>query len=149
MKLAVSAPGVCPLPWFASGRGVAQSFYFFLQGHHCGQCSLVGFPYIGKTPFYQRLPPLPLKVQLWGGWMSIDWCQATASDAFLCLCPWQSSKEDTTSSNNSGSPGGDPGSLLCLYTSRYKDCNSSLLLWELTSWMADKSTSGSSFGSSF
>ena len=42
------------------------------------------------------------------------------------LCPWWSSREDSTSSSNAGSPGGDPGSLCSLSTSRYSSCSSSL-----------------------
>ena len=35
-------------------------------------------------------------------------------DVLTSFCPWQPSKEDTTSSISSGFPGGDPGSLCCL-----------------------------------
>ena len=80
--------------------------------------------------------------------MSVDWDLAAISNASSCFHPWQSSKEDTTSSISSGSPGGDPRSLCCLYTSRYKDWISSLLVWGPTSWMADMSASGSRFGNS-
>ena len=80
--------------------------------------------------------------------MSVSWDLAAISGAFLCFHPWWSLKEDTTSAISSGSPGGDPGSLHCLYTSRYKDCISFLLVWGPTSWMADMSASGSSFGNS-
>ena len=69
-----------------------------------------------------------LGVQFLGGQMSVNQYWATVSSALLCFLPWQSLKEDTTSSINSGSPGGNSGSLHCLYTSRYKDCNSSLLV---------------------
>ena len=72
---------------------------------------------------------LPLSgVQYLGGQTSFGWDLAAVSDVLLCFYPWQSSKEDTTSSISSGSPGGDPGSLCCLYTSRYKDCISFLLV---------------------
>ena len=59
--------------------------------------------------------------------MAISQDLAAVSGALICFHPWQSLKEDTTSSINSGSPGGDPRSLCCIYTSRYRDCNSSLL----------------------
>ena len=88
-------------------------------------------------------PPLP-GVLLLGGQMSVDWDLAAISDASFCFCPWWSSKEDISSN----SLGGDPSSLHCLYTSRYKDWISSLLVWGPTSWTADMSTSGSSFGNS-
>ena len=91
--------------------------------------------------------PLP-GVLLHGGQVSGDWDLMAVSGAPFCFHPWWSSKEDTTSSISSGSPGGDPSSLCCLYTSRYRDLVSSLLVWGLTSWMADMSTSGSSFGNS-
>ena len=48
------------------------------------------------------------------GWGSADWDLAVAADVLSSLCPWQSSREDTTSSSNAGSPGGDPGSLCSL-----------------------------------
>ena len=88
-----------------------------------------------------------LGVLLPGGWMSVDRDLSAVSGAF-CFCPWWSSKEDTTSSISSVSLGGDPSSLCCLYTSRYKDWISSLLVWWPTNWMADTSASGSSFGNS-
>ena len=72
-----------------------------------------------------------LGVLLLGGRMSVDWDLTAVSGASLCFCPGWSSKEDTTSSISSGSPGGDPGSLCSLYTSRYKDWISSLLVWGL------------------
>ena len=84
---------------------------------------------------------------LWS-WVSVDWDLTAISGAFFCFHPWQTSKEDTTSSISSGSLGGDPSSLCCLYTSRYRDWISSLLVWGPTSWMADTSTSGSSFSNS-
>ena len=81
--------------------------------------------------------------------MSVDWDLPSISDTSFCFCPWWSSKEDTTSSISSGSLGGDPSSLCCLYTSRYKDWISSLLVWGPTNWMVDTSASESSFGNSY
>ena len=66
------------------------------------------------------LLPLP-GVLLLGGWTSVDLDLTAISGALFCFCPWWPLKEDTTSSNSSASPGGDPSSLCCLYTSRYKD----------------------------
>ena len=119
--LVVSAPGMCPSPWFVPGRGLAESFNFFLHCCYCGQCFLVGIPHIGLTPFCQRFPPLPLEGAVLRG---PNACQLIPGHC-LCLCPLQSLKEDATSSINSGSPGGNRGSVCGLYTLRYKDCNSS------------------------
>ena len=80
--------------------------------------------------------------------MSVDQDLAAISGASPCFCPWQSLKEDTTSSISSSSLGGDPSSLCSLSTSRYKDWISSLLVWVPTRWTVGMSTSGSSFGNS-
>ena len=92
--------------------------------------------------------PTLLGVLLLGGWASVDWDLTAISGVFSCFCSRWSLQEDTASSINSGSPGGDPSSLCCLYTSRYKDWISSLLVWGPISWTADTSASGSNFGNS-
>ena len=48
------------------------------------------------------------------GWGSASQDLVVVADAPSSLCPWQSLREDTTSSSNAGSPGGDPGSLCSL-----------------------------------
>ena len=48
------------------------------------------------------------------GWGSSRWGLAVAADDLSSLHPWQSLREDSTSSSNAGSPGGDPGSLCSL-----------------------------------
>ena len=108
----------------------------------------MGLPHISQASFHQSLPPPPPRGPGPWGQASGDWDLMAVSGAPLCFCPWQSSKEDTSSPISSGSPGGDPSSLHCLYTSRYRDWISSLLVWGPTSWMADTSASGSSFGNS-
>ena len=90
-----------------------------------------GLPLPWPGFFPQRpLSPLP-GVLFLRGQMSVDQDLTSVSDVSSCFCPWWSSKEDTTSSISSGSPAGDPRSLCCLYTSRYKDWISSLLVWDL------------------
>ena len=106
----------------------------------------MGLPCLGKASFCRGfLLPL-LWVLLLGSQKSVDWNLTAISGTSLCFHPWQSSKEDTTSSISSGSPGGNHSSLHSLYTSMYKDWISSLLVWGPISWMADMSASGSSFG---
>ena len=56
------------------------------------------------------LPGTPL----FKGWASLDWGLMVTLEVLLSLCPWQPSKEDTTSCISSGSPSGDPGNLCCL-----------------------------------
>ena len=48
------------------------------------------------------------------GWASKDWDLAVAPGVLSFFCPWWHSKEDTTSSVNSSSPGSNPGSLCWL-----------------------------------
>ena len=129
MNLAVPTPGQCPQLWLVPGEGRAEPLHLFFQGCHHGQCLLMGLSHVSQTSFCWRFPPLPLRGLVTGGWMSFSWGLAAVSGALLCFCPWCSLKEDTTSSISYGSPGGDPSSLHCLYTLRYKDCISSLLLW--------------------
>ena len=125
-------------------RGKQSCLYLLFQGCcHC-QCFLVGLPYLSQAPFHWDFPPPLPGILLLGGQTSVDLDLAAISGALICFCPWWCSKEDTTSSNSSGSPGGDPSSLHCLYTSRYKDWFSFLLVWGPTSWTVDASASGSS-----
>ena len=90
-----------------------------------------------------------LGVLLLGGQVSVYGDFRAISGVFFCFHPWQSSKEDSTSSISSDSLGGDPGSLCCLYTSRYRDWISSLLVWGPTSWMTHMSAFRSSFSNSY
>ena len=109
----------------------------------------MGLPHISQASFHQGLPPPPPRGPApWGSGI----CGSGTSLPFLVpsfvSALGSPQKEDTTSSISSGSLGGDPSSLCCLYTSRYRDWISSLLVWGPTSWMADMSASGSSFGNS-
>ena len=128
MYLVVPAPGMYPHPWFAPGGG--QLSHSISSSKATAVASAFWWAFLTLARLLSTEDSLLslLGVQFLGGQTSIDWYQATVSSALLCFCPWQSSKEDTTSSINSGSPGGNPGSLCHLYTSRYKDCNSSLLV---------------------
>ena len=148
MYLAVPTPWVCLHLWLTPDEGAAEPPYLFFQGCHYGKCLLMGLPHISQTSFYWGFPPPPPRGLAPGGWASVGWDLAVISGTLLCFCPLQSLKEETNSSISSGSPGGDRGSLCCLYTLRYKDCISFLLVWGPTSWMAYTSTSGSSFGNS-
>ena len=143
--MAVPTLQMCPYFWLTPDEGVAKPLYFLFKGCCYGQCLLMGLARLLSTE--ASLLPL-LGVLLLGGLMTFDWDLAAVSGASLCFCPGQSSKEDTISSIISGSLGGDPSSLHSLYTSRYKDWISSLLVWGPTSWMVYMSTSESSFGNS-
>ena len=52
--------------------------------------------------------------QLLEGWGSARQGLTVTADVLYSLHPWQSLREDSTSSSNAGSQGGDPGSLCSL-----------------------------------
>ena len=129
--LAVPTPGVCSQLRLTPGGGQLSHSISF------SRAAAMAITFWWAPPTFTRLLStedslLPLS-GVWcpGGWTSFGWGLAAVSGALLCFHPWQSSKEDTTSSISSGSPGGDPGSLCCLYTLRYKDFISFLLVWGL------------------
>ena len=76
---------------------------------------MVGFSHLGKTSFLEGIPPSGGPAPR--GWSSVDLGSPDVCGVSLHSCPWQSSKEDTTSATSSDSLGGDPGSLRSLYTS--------------------------------
>ena len=126
--LAVPAPGMYHHPWFAPDGGWLS--HSISSSKAATMASAFCWVFLTLARLLSTEDSLLSLLGVWflGGQMSIDRYWATVSGALLCFCPWQSSKEDTTSSINSSSPGGNPGSLHCLYTSRYKDCNSSLMV---------------------
>ena len=88
---------------------------------------------------------------LWGvllleEWGPSGWGLAMAAGAFSSSHPWWSGWEDSTSSSIAGSPGGDPGSLCNLETSKYSSSSSSLHVSGPTSWTVGMPTSGFSWG---
>ena len=137
--------------WLALGDGLAQSLYFLLQGGHRGQGLLMGFPHLSEASLSGSVPPPPP-----GGFApwrpDVSWHQVHPSSIIVHapFCPRWSYSEDTilvaSSSILSSSHGGDPGSLLSLYTSQYRALNSSLLVQGSTSWMVETSAFGSNFG---
>ena len=128
MYPAVPAPGMYPHPWFAPGRGQLSHFISSSKATTMASAFRWAFLTLARLLSTENSILSLSGVQFLGCQTSIDWYWATVSGTLLCFCPWQSLKEDTTSSINSGSPGGNQGSLHCLYTSRYKDCNSFLLV---------------------
>ena len=57
--------------------------------------------------------PLP-GTWLFEGLALVDWDPAVTPGVLSSFHPWQSSREDTTSSARADFPGRDPGSLCCL-----------------------------------
>ena len=125
---AVPTSGMCSHLWLAPGEWVAELLYLLLQGHHCGQGFLVGFPNISQTYFYQRFPPLPFGGLVPGG---SDIHQPGTCCCLWCIplfLPLAVIEGRHHLLHQFWFSGGDPGSLRCLYTLRYKECNSSWLV---------------------
>ena len=88
---------------------------------------------------------------LWGAllpeeWEPPGWGCAAASGVFSSSHLGLSGREAITSSSKAGSPGGDPGSLCNLYTSKYISSSSSLVVSGPTSWTVGMPASGFNWG---
>ena len=91
----------------------------------------------------QRCPSSPPRVLLLGGWPSARPGSSKPCSGLPSFCLRWSYREDTTLAVNfsirSSPQGGNPGSLLSLYTWKYKYLNSSLLVWGPTDQMVEMS----------
>ena len=120
LSAAILPPGVGMGLQLALGDRPAQLLYLFLQGGCSSQSLLMGFSCLGEASLSRSVPPL-LGVLLLKGQASVRPGSSILCEGSSPFHSKQSSREDTisavSSSICSGSPSGDPGSLLSLYTS--------------------------------